>query len=247
VLWKVKLGQEARPETVASRFVWAVGYFTAEEYFLKSLTLQEKPHLRRGREWMRSDGSFPNVRLKREEKDEKRLGKWPWRKNETLPRQELNGLRVIMALINNWDLKDENNTVYADKKDGKTVYMVSDLGASFGTPGISWSDQRSKGNLNTYRHSKFITKTTSEYVDFAAPSRPALINLFGIHSFIMRMGLRNIGRHVPRDDAQWMGELLGRLSPAQIRDAFRAGGYSAEQTEGFARTVEWRIAALRQL
>jgi hypothetical protein len=31
VRWKVKMGYEARPETVASRLVWAVGYTTNED------------------------------------------------------------------------------------------------------------------------------------------------------------------------------------------------------------------------
>src|SRR5437879_688515 len=58
VEWKVKLGPEARPETVASRFVWAVGYFTADEYFLSILHLQKKPaHLNRGQNFMSADGS----------------------------------------------------------------------------------------------------------------------------------------------------------------------------------------------
>ena len=35
--WKVKLGLEARPETAASRFVWAVGYFVADDYYLADL------------------------------------------------------------------------------------------------------------------------------------------------------------------------------------------------------------------
>src|SRR5579862_2872690 len=34
VKWKIKLGAEARPETVASRFVWAIGYHADEDYFL---------------------------------------------------------------------------------------------------------------------------------------------------------------------------------------------------------------------
>src|SRR3954452_12457794 len=33
VRWKVKLGDEAQPETVASRFLWAVGYYVDEDYF----------------------------------------------------------------------------------------------------------------------------------------------------------------------------------------------------------------------
>jgi hypothetical protein len=63
----------------------------------------------------------------------------------------------------------------------------------------------------------------------------------------MRLGLKKIGRHVPREDALWMGQLLARLSPKQIRDAFRAGGYSPAETEAFAKAVEERIAILNKL
>jgi hypothetical protein len=49
VTWKVKLGEEARPETVASRFVWAVGYYTNEDYFLTNFKTGDMPaHLHRG-------------------------------------------------------------------------------------------------------------------------------------------------------------------------------------------------------
>ena len=51
--------------------------------------------------------------------------------------RELNGLRVMMALINNWDLKDENNAIYREKPVRDQIYEVSDLGASFGTTGRS--------------------------------------------------------------------------------------------------------------
>ena len=37
VKWKVKMGHEARSETVASRFVWAAGYSTNEDYFLPGI------------------------------------------------------------------------------------------------------------------------------------------------------------------------------------------------------------------
>ena len=32
VKWKIKLGTEARPETAATRLVWAVGYSADEDY-----------------------------------------------------------------------------------------------------------------------------------------------------------------------------------------------------------------------
>jgi hypothetical protein len=127
------------------------------------------------------------------------------------------------------------------------VYAVSDLGASFGTTGLSWSQKHSKGNLNAYRHSEFVRKITPEFVDFNVPSRPAWINIFSPKSFITRLGLIKIGRHVPREDAHWMGQLLARLTPTQIRDAFRAGGYSPAETEAFAKVIEERIAILNRL
>jgi hypothetical protein len=142
VKWKVKLGEEVRPETVASRLVWAVGYFTNEDYFLPDLQVAELPRLRRGQRQVMAGGVLHNVRLKRYLKGEEKLGSWQWRNDPFAGTRELNGLRVAMALINNWDVKDENNSVYEYKhdKDGPAqIYMVSDLGASFGTPGRSWT------------------------------------------------------------------------------------------------------------
>jgi hypothetical protein len=41
--------------------------------------------------------------------------------------------------------------------------------------------------------------------------------------------------------------LLARLSDAQIRDAFRAGGFSPEEIDGFTKVVETRISLLKNL
>ena len=61
------------------------------------------------------------------------------------------------------------------------------------------------------------------------------------------MDLRWIGKNIPRSDARWIGGLLAQLSPEQIRDAFRAAGYSPEQVEGFAAVLQARIAELNTL
>jgi hypothetical protein len=52
---------------------------------------------------------------------------------------------------------------------------------------------------------------------------------------------------MPRSHARWVGELLGCLSTGQLRDCFRAGGYSPDEVEGFAQVVESRIAGLWKL
>ena len=81
VKWRVKMGPEAGPETVASRLVWSVGYFANEDYFMPVLHVQKMQRLRRGRNLVSADGTVHNVRLKRHLKDEKKIGDWSWSKN----------------------------------------------------------------------------------------------------------------------------------------------------------------------
>ena len=250
VKWKVKLGEEARPETVASRLVWAVGYYADEDYFLPSLRVEELPsRLHRGKKFTAPDGSFREVRLKRHRDGEKKIGEWRWRNNPFVGTREWNGLRVLMAVINNWDLKDKNNTIY-EVHDGDAVesmYAVSDLGASFGTSGLNRTHEISKGNLKSYTRSKFIRRIAPDYVDFNVPSRPALVVLVNPGEFFRRRRLEWIGRHIPRDDARWMGQTLARLSTEQVRDAFRAAGYSPGEVDAFTAVIEQRIGELTEL
>jgi hypothetical protein len=124
--------------------------------------------------------------------------------------------------------------------------MVSDLGASFGTPGHSYR-RNSKGNPSAYSHSKFIRKVNDRCVDFNIPDRPSLFLLVNPKTFRRRMHLRWIGRGVPRADARWVGQLLSQLSRDQIRQAFRAADYSPEEVEEFSDVVEKRIKELNQL
>ena len=230
VKWRVKMGDEARPEVVASRLIWAVGYFANEDYFVPELHVQNMQRLHRGENLVSRDGTVRNVRLKRHLKDEKKIGIWRWAENPFTGSREWYGLRVLMAVINNWDLKDPNNSVYQNRQALELQYAVSDIGASFGTTGLSWT---LRGNLNAYSHSKWIKKISPDFVDFNVPAGPALN--------------RWIGHRIPIDDARWIGNLLGRLSPHQIRDAFRAANYTDEEVEGFSRVVERRIGELKGL
>lgn len=242
VKWKVKMGVEARPETVASRLVWAVGYFANEDYFMPALHVNEMKRLHRGGHHVTRDGAMHDVRLKRHLKGEKKLGIWEWRNNPFTGTREWYGLRVLMAVMNNWDLKDQNNSIYQISGDSpEQRYVVSDLGASFGTTGLN---RLAKGNLQAYTHSKWIDSVSQKYVNFNVPSEPSVDHLFWMTEMVRRMNLVWIGRGIPRADAKWMGSLLGRLSPRQIRDAFRAAGYSAADIEAFSQIVEHRIREL---
>src|SRR5215469_15144797 len=97
VKWRVKLGVEARPEVVATRLVWAVGYSANEDYFLPELRVLGLPaNLHRGRNFIGPGGLVRNVRLKRDVEGEKKIGDWRWRQNPFAGTRELSGLRVMM-------------------------------------------------------------------------------------------------------------------------------------------------------
>jgi len=248
--WKAKLGVEAGPETVVSRLLWAVGYFTEEYYFVPDLQVIDLPnHLHRGHQFI-EDGHARKARLKRHPQHAEKLGEWHWRDNPFTGTRELNGLRVMMALVNNWDLKDENNSLYEDKETGAKLYLVTDLGASFGTMGYKLGPGNGKGDLKAYEKSKFISRVHGDLVDFGTPAHSTVwgvLAIIPIPQFISRMRLRWIGRNIPRADARWIGGILAELSPEQIRDAIRAGGYDDQHVQAYAQVVQKRIADLGKL
>ena len=248
VTWKVKGDVEARPETVASRLVWAVGYRTEEDYFLPEIQVTGLPARLRWSEEIGREGVVPNVRLERADRDLTKVGTWRWKDGPFTGTREWNGLRVLMAVINNWDLKDTNNGVFTSSKEpSQRIYMITDMGASFGTNGIGRGHLESRGNLESYQQSRFITKADSDRVDFATPDKATARSIFIPPHYFYRLKLRWLGRDIPRADAKWMGGLLSRLSKKQIRDAFRAAGYPSDAAEAFAQVVESRIADLKAL
>ena len=218
IRWRVKVGPEARAETAATRLLWAVGYFADEDYYVPELRVEGMQKLSRGQEFVSKDGLVRGAGLERHVAGQKKMGPWSWSDNPFVDTKELGGLEIMMALMNNWDTAERNNAIY--EVGGERHYLVSDAGGTFGKMGGIFS--RSKDNLRDYSRSGFVKKATPEYVDF---------------SF----------KRVPRADAKWLGELLSKLSADQIRDCFRAAGYSPEEIEGFTKAVQGRIRALNQL
>ena len=242
VAWKVKLGEEAKPETAATRFLWAAGYFVDEDYYVAELPVAGLPKLQRGQAFA-SGGIVHGVRLERKLVGVKKLGNWDWFHNPFTGQRELNGLRVMMSLLNNWDLKKVNNSI--DAVDGERRYVVSDAGATFGNTGNAMT--RSKSVPDDYERSKFISKTTPDFVDFVLHSRPFFLGAVEVSNYSERTKMEGITRHIPRADAKWLGQRLSKLSDEQIRDGFRAAGYGAADVDRLATTFRQRIAALEAL
>ena len=249
--WSAKMGLEPRPETAASRLLWAVGYAANENYYFEQLQVANLPTpLRRGQKFVKPGGKVSNVRLQRHPLGYDRIGKWNWRHNPFFGTREFNGLRVMMGLIANWDLKDDNNAILErEHGSGPDLYEVSDVGTSMGTPGKSYTDQISKGNLAVYRRTKLIARDHKDHIDLNFPKHPPIIELFEFEwgFFFHQCKMRWLGEHIPRDDAKWIGSLLAQLSPDQIRDAFRAAGYSPLEIEAYTHAVISRIQELNGL
>jgi len=242
VEWKVKLGQEPQSETAATRLLWAAGYFVDEDYYLAELTVKGLPKLRRGQEFV-SSGIVHGARLERKLTRATKLGTWDWFDNPFLGQRELNGLRVMMSLLNNWDLKTINNSIYV--VGGERHYVVSDAGATFGNTGNALT--RSKAKPKDYEASKFIAKATPDFIDFVLHSRPFFMGAVQPGNYRDRTRMEKITQQIPRADAKWLGQRLSMLSDDQIRDGFRAAGYGPGDVETLTRTIRTRIAALEAL
>jgi hypothetical protein len=242
VEWKVKLGEEPQSETAASRFLWAAGYFVDEDYYLADLTVTGLPKLHRGEKFV-SGSTIHGARLERKLKDVEKRGTWDWFDNPFIDMRELNGLRIMMALVNNWDLKEVNNTVYETRGDRR--YVVTDLGASFGNTGNSLT--RSKSAPQEYAASKFVERSAYDLIDFVLHSRPFFLGALNVPNYQTRTRMEEVTKKIPRADAKWLGRRLSKLSDAQIRDGFRAAGYTPGEIAVYAQAVRKRIAELNAL
>ena len=244
VRWRAKLGEETKSETAATRLVWAAGYYADEDYYVPELHVEKMGKLKRGQNFVSAGGVVHGVRLERKLKGQKKTENWSWFDNPFIATKELDGLKIMMALTNNWDLKEVNNAIYNEKGEG-VRYVVSDLGATFGRTGNPQT--RSKSNLREYVASKFIHEVKPDHVDFNLSSRPFFLTAIDVPNYAKRTKMQSIVKHIPLGHAKWLGHLLGQLSAEQIRDCFRAGGYSPEEVEGFSKAVQARIAELNRL
>jgi len=214
--WVAKVGKEAQSETASNRLVWAVGYETEIVYLVPSLTIEGK-------------GTFENVRLEARPKDIKRESEWSWAENPFLRSKELQGLKIMMVLINNWDMKDSNNQILVAKNEttGETElrYIISDLGGSLGKTGGIFS--RSRNKPSDFVKAEFIDGVKHNVIDFHYSGKN-----------------KALFEGITIEDARWLATWLRKLNDDQIKDAFRAANYSAEDVERMAQTVRERIDVL---
>jgi hypothetical protein len=216
-IWVAKLGREAKPETAAVRLLWGLGYKTEVNYLVPSITIPGK-------------GTFQNVRLEARPDNIERLSEWKWKDNPFVGTKELQGLKMMMVFLNNWDVLDLQNKILQDGNENH--YIVSDLGSTFGRLGnnnlpIIYRLGRSTGKPSHYLKSKFVKGVEKGQVKLAYKGKN-----------------RGLFKGFTVAQARWLANLLTRLSDKQINDAFRAANYSPAEIATYTTAVKNKIAEL---
>jgi hypothetical protein len=213
--WDAKFGGDARPEVAASRLLYAIGFRQPPVYYVSEWRIEG------GKE----AGPQPPARFRLE------LGKkgdeWAWQDNPFEGTRELKGLVVMMALINNWDLKTSNNRIYEwPGRSPRHIYIVKDLGDSFGaTP--HHSILGTQDDLAGFKKERFIKGVKDGRVDLFY--KPIFLNW-------------GVDRDLTVDDVLWTCRRLEKLTDRQWRDAFRAAGYSDADAAQFIEHLRSKVA-----
>jgi hypothetical protein len=214
--WVAKAADESQPEVAATRLLWAIGYPTEIDYIVPKVSIAK---------W----GNYKNVRFEARPDGIKRGDRWSWDDNPFKNSSEFAGLRIMMAMLNNWDLKDENTVIL--RRDGKLLYTISDLGSSFGKL-AKHSETRSGRSVNKpddYAGANFIKRIEGNMIHFDYTAQRA-----------------DLMRGLNVDHGRWLADLLLKLSDKQIEDAFRAANYEPEEVATLAASFKSRIAELDQ-
>jgi len=244
--WRVKWGSEVRTETFGTRLAWALGYFAEETYFLTDGEITGARDLTRAKDCIDEHHRFREARF--ELTGEHGVVKhfdahsWAWNDNPFVGTRELNGLKILMMLVSNWDNKDVrdvargSNTAIFEHRLRKHVhearYLIIDWGAALGAWGSNIV-QRGRWDPEAYaaQNDLFVTGTDGELVHWGYQGQRTT----------------DITYDITVEDVRWFCQRAGALSDHQLRAAFRASGATAEDIEQFTTAMRGRIEKLREV
>jgi hypothetical protein len=239
--WRVKWGDEVRTETLATRLAWAAGYFVETTYYVPEGRIEGADNLHRARRLVSEDGRFRDARFELEEDgvikhfDEH---SWAWNDNPFVGTRELNGLKIVMMWLSNWDAKDLRDTARGSntaifeyrQPDGsrEARYLIIDWGAAFGR----WGSIMRRGRWDCEA--------------FAAESETLVQGIDGDYVRFGYTGQRtaDIAQGIRVSDVEWLMRTLGRVSDRQIAAAVAASGGAPDEITGFTRALRARLEHL---
>jgi hypothetical protein len=242
-VWRVKWGYEVHTEVFASRLAWAAGYFVEVNYFVPSGRIEGADTLQRAGQVIAPDGTFRDARF---ELDEPGVVKhfdehsWAWNDNPFAGTRELNGLKIVLMLLSNWDNKDVrdvargSNTAIFEYRMARDVlearYLIIDWGAALGAWG---NNMLSRGRWDS--------------AAYAAQNDQFVVGMDGDSVLWGYKGQRTADAimHITRSDVQWLYKYVGGLSDDQLAAGLRASGGTESEIADFTIALRARLDRLR--
>jgi hypothetical protein len=240
VEWTVKFGEEVKGETFTTRMAWAAGYFAEPAYYVPTGTIQGVTDLKRAGKAIDKQGNFTDARFEiKKEKGVKKLKdeqSWSWLSNPFVGTKELDGLKIILMLVSNWDNKDVRDIKRGSNTaimltPNETIYAFTDWGATMG----AWGGylHRSKWNSGDYE------KQTKDFVK-------------GVDKGMVKWGYS--GQHnddftggIPVAHVKWLLQYIGRITDDQIRAGLTASGANPTEVKRYTESIRNRINQLKDL
>jgi hypothetical protein len=248
--WVIKFGEEALPDVFASRLAWAVGYYAEPNYFLDGQTVSGAHGLSRAGKYVDEHGRARSGRYQLRSSDPRFMAgySWAWDENPFYGTAQLNGLRVLMMLVSNWDDKDirddhvgiatsvhavtlwmrpgTNNSIM--RESGRYVFFVDDWGASLGR----WAGAggRSKRDCDGFleESENFVRGVRDGHVEFGFKA---------VHT-------RNLAEGIRVSDVSWLMQYLGRVTDDQLQEGLVASGATPEMASCYTKALRMRIRQL---
>lgn len=236
--WRVKWGLEVKAESFATRLVGALGYNVAPTWFVARGKIAGAHSLARAGKFIRRDGSFTNASFERKDPSRQSLPEdWAWNKNPFMGTNELNGLKVVVMLVANWDNKDardsdngSNTGILQSRVKGRTqlIYGVSDWGQALGGWGPRLYPKTWDCGRFTTQTSTFLQGRKGEYLRFG---------FFGQHT-------QDFSNDITPANVRWLMRYLGKITDAQLRSGLKASGATPQEAACFATGLRKRIKQL---
>jgi hypothetical protein len=244
--WRVKWGHEARVEAFATRFAWACGYFAEVTHFVPAGVIGGVSTLTRARNCVELPGGhFVDARFELDDPDVRKLfdeHSWAWDDNPFVGSRELNGLKIVVMLLSNWDVKDRrdvargSNTAIYEVRAGRwprqhheAQYLLADWGGAMGKWGTTVVT-RGRWDADGFeaQTAQFVTGVADGRVGFGyAGQRTA-----------------DIAGDIPVEHARWFYSYAGRMTEPQLVEGLLASGATQQEAARFARALVARIAQL---
>ena len=240
--WTVKFGGEDHSDVFAAKLLFAMGYAAQPAYFVRSGVITGVHGLKRAKPFIGKQGEFAYARFKLHES--KKLTRvegvdWSWIDNPFVGSHELNGLKILMMLLSNWDAKDSrdrkgsNTAVYAKSSPSgdQLLYSFDDWGATLGTWGGFFSrDKWNPGGFSRQSRS-FASSSDGETIRWGYR---------GKHGKDITSGIR-IG------DVRWLLTYLSGVTDEELRAGLQASGATTPEIGAYAQSIRERISELQRL